>query len=125
MALTTAAEVLKIMDNCSVAELDITTNYIPAASALITKVFEDDTEIGSTLQEEIERWFTAHMIACSRFRTAEQEKIGDASIKYTGKWSEGLRSTPYGQMVLQLDFTGKMAALSKRRMRLIAIKSFD
>lgn len=122
MALTTAAEVLAIMDDCPVTEVVITNNYIPAASALITKVFEDDTELGSTLQEEIERWFTAHMIACSLHRTAEQEKVGDASIKFTGKWDEGLRSTPYGQMVLQLDFTGKMAALGMRRARLVAVK---
>jgi len=113
------------MDDCQISELDITTHYIPAASALVSDVFEDDTEIGSTLQEEIERWFTAHMIASSRHRTSETEKLGDASIKYTGKWDKGLHSTPYGQMVLTLDHTGKMAESGKRRARVIAIKERD
>ena len=125
MARTTATEVKAIMDNCPVSDDDVTNHYISAASALVTGVFGDDADIGDTLIEEIERWFTAHMIASSRYRTLTSERLGDASVSYTVQFRENLSSTPYGQMVLQLDITGKMGDVGKKAARIRAIKSFD
>jgi len=121
---TTAAEVLAIMDNCQVSESDITTHYIPTANALVTKIYEDNTEMTDTLLEEVERWLTAHLIAVSRSRTTTNEKVGDASVSYTGTFSEGLKSTPYGQMVLALDITGMMGRIGKRVASIYAVTSF-
>lgn len=124
MARTTAAEVKEIMDNCTLED-DIVYVYIVAANALVTKILGDDTTIGSVLLEEIERWFTAHMIASTRWRTTTREKIGDASVEYTGEFKQNLSSTPYGQMVMQLDVTGKMGNVGKKAASIHAVTSFD
>lgn len=124
MARTTAEEVKAIMDGCTLENSEVE-SYITGANALVTNVLGDDTTIGETLMVEIEKWFTAHMIASSRWRIAEQEKIGDASIKYTGRYGENLSSTPYGQMVKQLDITGKMGNIGKKLASIYAVKSFD
>ena len=124
MALITAVEVRQIMDNCTLDD-DTVEVYIDAASELVSCVFINDTTITDTLRKEIERWFTAHMIACTRWKTASEEKIQDAEIVYTGKWGMGLSSTPYGQMVLQLDVTGKMSKMGKSGVGVYTIPNFD
>ena len=124
MARTTATEVKAIMDNCTVDDTVVDV-FIISANAVVTKVFDGDTDIGSTMKEEIERWFTAHMLASTLCRTTITEKIGEVAVKYTGEFRENLSSTPYGQMVLQLDTTGKMANIGKRRASMYAITSFE
>lgn len=121
---TTAAEVKEIMEGCTTSDA-IVNSLITAASVVVDKVFENDADIGDTLLEEIERWLTAHMIASSLYRSTSEEKVGDASLKYTGKWGMRLESTPYGQMVLTLDITGKMGNLSKQAASMFAVKNFD
>lgn len=124
MARVNATEVKAIMDNCTLGE-SVVDVYITAATELIDQVFVDDTTITTTLKKEIERWFTAHMIASTRWRVASEEKIQDAQIVYTGKWGMGLDSTPYGQMVLQLDTSGLMAKGGKKALSIYAIPNFD
>lgn len=124
MARTTATEVKEIMDGCTVSDA-IVTSLITAASEVVTQVFSGDTTISDTLLEEIERWLTAHMIASSLYRSTKTEGVGDASVSYTGTFGEGLKSTPYGQMVLTLDFTGKMAKTGKQVASVYSIPSFD
>ncbi len=124
MARTTATEVKAIMDNCTVDDTVVDVLII-SANALVTEVLGDDSTIGATLLEEIERWFTGHMLASTLCRTTTNEKIGEVSVKYTGEFRENLSSTPYGQMVMQLDFTGKMANIGKKRASMYAIPSFD
>jgi hypothetical protein len=122
---TTSAEVLQIMDNCTVSTT-IIDSFITSASALIDKVFEYDIDdMPSTLLEEMERWLTAHMIASSLQRTTDTERLGDAEVKYTGKWGENLGSTPYGQMVMTLDYSGRMKSLGKGRAGIYAVPQFD
>jgi hypothetical protein len=122
---TTSAEVLQIMDNCTVSTT-IIDSFITSASALIDKVFEYDiNDMPSTLLEEMERWLTAHMIASSLQRTTDTERLGDAEVKYTGKWGENLGSTPYGQMVMTLDYSGRMKSLGKGRAGIHAVPQFD
>jgi hypothetical protein len=123
-ARVTASEVKQIMDGCTTADAVITI-MIGAATELIDEVFLNDTDVSTTLLKEIERWLTAHMIASTVYRTTSDEKIGDAQVKYTGKWGSKLESTPYGQMVLTLDFTGKMAKMGKMGASITAIESFN
>ena len=124
MARVTAAEVKEIIDGCTTSDV-IVGVMIDAASELITQVFEDDEDIGTTLLKEIERWLTAHMLVSTLERMGSEEKVGDAQIKYTGQWGKKLESTPYGQMVLTLDTTGKMAKMGKSGASVTAITSFD
>lgn len=122
---TTSAEVLQIMDNCTVSTT-IIDSFITSANALINKLFEYDIDdMPSTLLEEMERWLTAHMIASSLQRTTDTERLGDAEVKYTGKWGENLGSTPYGQMVMTLDYSGRMKSLGKGRAGIHAVPQFD
>jgi len=125
MARVTATEVKEIMSGCTTSDA-IVTVFITAATEVVDKVFSGDTVLGDTLLKEVERWLTAHMISCTPyFRATTDEKLGDASVKYAGKFTTGLDSTSYGQMVLTLDITGKMANLGKRSATMYAIPSFD
>lgn len=121
---TTIAEVKLIMKSCTAADATITA-MIAAASGIVDTVFANDTTLTTTTLESIEQWLTAHFLASTFNRVASEEKLGDAQVTYTGKWGEGLRSTPYGQMVLLLDTTGLMANSSKQAASIYAITSFD
>ena len=111
------------MDNCTLDD-SIIDAFILSANALVTEVLGDDAYIGDVLLNEVERWFAAHMIACTRHRSTTKEKVGDASVEYTGKFGQKLLSTPYGQTVLQLDFTGKMGKIGTKAISVKAITSF-
>jgi len=123
MARVSAIEVKEIMDNCTVIDAVVDT-FIDASTALIDKIYAD-TLITDTLLKEIERWLTAHMLASTLARTTSEEKLGDASVKYTGQWGKKLESTPYGQMVLILDPTGLMANAGKMAATITAVNEFD
>ena len=120
----TPAEVKEIMDNCTTSD-SIVNTFITGASAVIDKVFSGDTTMSDAMLKEIERWFTAHMIASTLSRTTSDEKLGDAQVTYTGKWAMGLDSTPYGQMVKTLDVSGKMAKMGLKGASIYAIPNFD
>jgi hypothetical protein len=123
MARVTHDEVKEIMDNCTVTDAVVDT-FIGAATELVTKIFTDGS-VSDTLLKEIERWFTAHMLASTLSRTTSDEKLGDASLTYTGKWGMRLESTPYGQMVMLLDPSGKMANAGKMGATIYAVQEFD
>lgn len=122
MARVTASEVKQIMDGCTISDT-IVGVMIDAAEEVVTNIFSGDADINDTLLKEIERWFTAHMLASTLHRTTSEEKLGDASVKFTGKWGEKLASTPYGQMVLVLDTSGKMSNAGKQAAGIYAIET--
>jgi hypothetical protein len=124
MARVTANEVKSIMDNCTISDTIVGT-FILASNELVTKIFGVQDADEDTIIKEIERWFTAHMIASTLHRTTSIEKLGDAAVTFTGKWGEGLSSTPYGQMVLTLDTAGLMKKLGKESATMTAVVSFD
>jgi len=125
-----AGDVKAIMDNCTLTDTVIEV-FIGAASVVVNTVFgstpDDDSSAVTDSDDymEIERWLTAHMIASTVFRTTSEEKLGDASLKYTGQWGKNLDSTPYGQMVKILDTSGKMANLGKQAASIYAIETPD
>ena len=121
---TTPDEVKKIMVGCDLENPTIDA-YIIGANLVIDEVFAGDTDVGSDLLQELERWFTAHMIASTSWRLSKREKVGDAEIEYTGVFGKDLDMTPYGQMVKQLDTTGKMMNIGKRAATVYAIPNFD
>lgn len=121
---TNSDDVMAIMGDTTL-DTDVIDSLIVAANAVVNQIFLNDTTMDSTLLTEIEKWFTAHMIASSIQRTGLIEKVGDAAITYTGKFGEKLSSTPYGQMVLTIDVSGKMAKAGKAGASMYAITSFD
>jgi len=104
MARVTEAEVLAIMDTTLVAA-DITV-FVTSANVMVDAVLGTGT---TNILKEIERWLAAHMASVTLERTAKKEEAGGAKIEYTGKFGDILKQTSYGQMVLALDTTGKMA----------------
>ena len=121
MARIIVADVKEILDDTTLTDPTINA-YITGANTLINSVLGTGS---SDILKEIERWMTAHMIACTRERMAKKEGAGGASIEYIGEYKDKLSSTPYGQMVLTLDTTGLMASLGNRAVSITAIKSFD
>lgn len=120
---TSATEVKQIIDtDLSDPVVDA---YIAAATALVDEVYEGDSSISDALQEEVERWLTAHLIAATRERQLASASAGPASVKYQGVTGKGLESTLYGQMVITLDSTGRFASLGLKRASISAITSFD
>ena len=125
MARVTYEDIMDIMDSeCSVSESKVNV-MITAASAVIDKVFAEDVNVTEEILTELERWLTAHMIASTLYRSTSKERLGDAEVTFTGKWGEMLKSTPYGQMVLTLDITGRMAKSGKTAVTLFAIPNFE
>jgi hypothetical protein len=124
MACLTSDEVLEIMSGCTLTS-DQITPYIIASENFINSVFSLDTTVTVTLKTELTKWLTAHMIASIHYRTTTKERIGEAEVSYSDKLGTGFNSTPYGQMLLQLDTTGKLALSGKKSATIYAIPQFD
>jgi hypothetical protein len=124
MARVTATEVKDILSNCTL-ETHVIDTFITAGNQLVTRVFAGSSVFSVAELKEIERWFVAHMIASTLTRTTSDEKLGDASVTYTGKWGTNLDSTNYGQMVKQLDSTGLMTSIGKQKASITAVKEFE
>jgi hypothetical protein len=106
--------------------------FITAANLIIAGVYANATTTPSdAVLTEIERHYTAHMIASTNYRLPAREKVGDAEIEYgskveyVGEGYDRLAATPYGLTVLQLDSTGQMNKVGKRAAKLLAIQSFE
>ena len=117
---TTVARVLTILGETDISEIDIE-SYIGASNTFTTAQLGTST-LGDLVLEEIERWMTAHMISVSRQRMGKKEEAGSAKIEYIGIYGSMLNSTPFGQMVISLDTTGKMAAIGKKTASFNSIK---
>ena len=99
------------------------TSMITLANTMVTDTVT--CGLSAAILKEIERWLTAHLIAVTHDRMAVSEKLGEAEVKYSGVYGEGLKSTTYGQMVLQLDTCGSFAKLGKKSATITAITSFS
>lgn len=120
---TNALEVQEILTT-SIGEGPITT-FIGVANRMVTAILGEDTTLSTAQLRDIECWLTAHLIASVKERMPENEKVSEASIKYLGQFTQGLDSTPYGQMVRAIDITGKMDQIGKKIIDVYAVKSFD
>lgn len=116
---TTVARVRDIMDELDFLD-PVVESYIGAANVFVTDRL-GTSSLGDTMLEEIERWMTAHMIACTRARMSAEEEAGSAKVKYIGTYTDALNSTPYGQMVISLDSTGAMASIGKKLISIQAL----
>lgn len=125
MGRVVANEVKEILDtSLTNARVDV---FINAANLTITKYLGSSTDLSAEEKKEIERWFTAHLIATGpELQASQEEVLGETSIKYQGKTGMGLEATLYGQQCLVLDTTGTLAAkLGKKKATITAVTSFD
>jgi len=121
-ARVTADDVKLILDNTSLTDTVIDT-FITGANVFVTDAL-GNSKLGDDVLKEIERYYTAHLIALTVERMASKEGAGGASITYTGTYGQGLKSSPYGQIVLTMDITGTLAKLDgKKSASMYAIKS--
>lgn len=120
-ARVTETEVREIFEETDLTDAQILP-YITSANILVNEILGTGN---TSILKEIERWLACHMMASSKSRSALKEAAGSASVTYTGKFEQGLKSTPYGQMVLTLDTTGLMATQDgKIAAQTYAVKSF-
>lgn len=122
MARTTATEVKQIITT-SLSDADVN-NYIDIATAMVDDL-DSDTTLTNARLILIEQWLTAHLIAITKERQTVDEKLGEAAVKYTGKFGENLQSTTYGQTAAMLDTSGTLAQLGKKKITFRPITSFD
>lgn len=124
MARIIAQDVIDIMDDDFSISTSVINTFITVAEEVVTNIYAGSTA-SVTLLKEIERYLTAHMIVSTLYRMGKEEKVGEAQIKYTGEWKEGLNSTPYGQMLLTIDTTGLILKSGKRSASIRTVESFD
>ncbi len=107
----TPTEVIGIMDT----DLTRTTMqpFVDLANAMVNEHLLGEG-IGNTTLEKIELQLSAHFASAFKDRMAESQKLGDASIKYIGKFDMGLDLTPYGQMAKSLDPTGILSEIDMK-----------
>jgi hypothetical protein len=114
----TEADVEKLLDVDSDIDVDA---FITEANALIEQVLSSAgyTEAYLTI---IETNLAAHFVALHpRMRQLTQEKFGDATQTFGGKFGDQLKFTQFGQKVLQLDTSGVLAKTGKIKMMLEAL----
>jgi len=121
-ARVTSAELKIVLDDTELSGAALT-SYINTANVLVNSVLGTGT---TDILKEIEKYLAAHLAVFTRERQAIKEEAGTAKVTYSDNFGEGLKATAYGQMVLFLDTTGKLAAIDgKKTASIYAIKSFD
>lgn len=110
-----AAGVLAILDSETAMDAATVAPFLTAANRIVTDRLTGHGIATATL-EQIENWLAAHLIAMSdREPGLDEEQIGEARNKRSGKTATGLDATRYGQMAKALDPTGRLGQIGKRR----------
>ena len=122
MARVTPDEIKLILADTELTDPSLTA-FITSASNLVDEMLVG--YLSDMMLTEVEKWLAAHMITSTVERMATREGAGGAEIFYTGTYGQNLTSTPYGQMVLSLDPTGRMATLGGKSAKQIAIPNFN
>lgn len=105
MARVTTAEVKEIITT-SLTDLDM---FILPANLLVTDKLSGEG-LGDDLLKEIERWLSAHFLACSKERQVTSKRAGESENSYNWNTYKGLDSTTYGQTAKMLDTTGILSS---------------
>ncbi len=121
MATRVTASEVKVIIDTSLSDGDVD-SFINSANIMVNNILGDE-DLNEDLLTEIEKWYTAHLIAVSRDRQAQSETVDNASIRYAGQYGTNLNMTSYGQTVKQLDTSGRMAKVGEKQAGLWSIKS--
>jgi hypothetical protein len=123
--LATVDDVEDLMQDSSLSDSYVT-SILTTVDHILSKVYEYYTgTIGTALLTDIQKYYAAHIIASTTQRMGAEEQVGEARIKYIGKWGVGFESTPYGQILLALDTSGLIAKSALRTASIYVVKSFD
>jgi hypothetical protein len=118
MARTNAIDVKGIIKT-SLSNDDID-NFIGDANLIITEKLSG-ANVNEDLKEGLEKWLAAHLIAMSKKRQLQGQKVSDVDMRYAGKFGLNLEHTTYGQTVILLDPTGILRETRKRPAKLRSI----
>lgn len=124
MAYTSLEKVQSILGSDTIATPEQITSLINAAHVVISNTLGSDTTLSAAQLEEIERWYTAHLVSLTVDRQAQRIEIGGDTNEEYAKLGKNLEATTYGQTVLMLDTTGKLASLARKRVSINAVTSF-
>lgn len=108
-ARVTDAEVKEVIET-DLADL---TAFITAANLTVNQHLTG-LGLSTDLFKEIERWLAAHFVAM-RERQVQSEGLLESNVTYGGKYGMGLEFSQYGQQVMLLDHTGRLANASKNK----------
>lgn len=115
MAVRTNADNVKgiLLDNYDLEKAASLTPFIATANSLTNRVAVKDTKsiLSAEDLELIERYLAAHAYQHGDQGFAEREE-GKGKAKFLGQTGKGLESTFYGQMAVNLDSTGELAAIN-------------
>lgn len=93
-------------------------SFIATANVIVNRINICATAKGITLTptelEMLERWLAAHYYQQSD-RGYTARSTADASASFQGQLGMGFESTMFGQTALQLDPSGCLAAIGKRK----------
>jgi len=88
------------------------TPFIEVANELVTeKCTSSGYSAGRLIL--IETWLAAHFYACTLNKQKSSVNLSDVSVNYQSKIDLGLSLTHYGQMAMQMDTAGNLAALNQ------------
>lgn len=86
--------------------------FIETANEMVNAVLSGTT-LSSGLLAQIEKFLAAHLASIALDRQAHSENIaGEYSVTYEGKTGMGLDASYYGQIVQQLDTTGRFLEIA-------------
>lgn len=109
MARTTSSDVEAIIDT----DVDVSP-FITTANLLVTEKLSNSA-LSTGMLEQIEKYLAAHFVAIRDPRLTDTT-MENASATFEGRNQngQGLKSTQYGQTVIDLDTTGTFAKLGKK-----------
>ncbi len=108
----TAADV-KVIIKTTLNDADIT-KFITDANVFVN-VYLSNKINDNELLAEIEKYTAAHFIAITIERQTTTEKIGELTLQFNHINEIGLKSTTYGQMACNLDYTGTLADIDNKK----------
>ena len=105
----------------AILDTSLTTTTFITAAVLVVDHHLGDAGLAVALLFEIKRWYAAHLVAI-RDPLVTEMKVGDTTAAYQrGKAGMGLESTQYGQQVLALDPTGRLARANSAKAATLAV----
>jgi hypothetical protein len=108
MARVTDAQVQEII---SLNVLTSTDPFITTANLLVTQHL-GSSGLSAAILAQIEKYLAAHLVALHPDeRQLTEQKLGEATDKYAGKFGDQLHFTQFGQTVTMLDSTGILAGI--------------
>ena len=113
MANRVSAADVKVIIKTTLADADIT-KFITDANVFVN-VYLSNKINNNELLAEIEKYTAAHFIAITIERQTTTEKIGELTLQFNDINEIGLKSTTYGQMACNLDYTGTLADIDNKK----------